>query len=63
MADDSKAEVDTTQHAAEEESSKVLSLVSQEGESFSVPIGVAKMSELVKTMIDGMILDVPVGVC
>lgn len=52
MADDCKADVETTQAVAEEDSNKMLSLVSQEGESFSVPIGVAKMSELVKTMID-----------
>jgi S-phase kinase-associated protein 1 len=31
---------------------KTVHLVSQEGESFDVPINVAKMSELVKTMID-----------
>ncbi len=34
-------------------SEKMLHLVSQEGEVFDVPISVAKMSELVKTMIDG----------
>ena len=33
---------------------KNLRLVSQEGESYEVTIEVAKMSELVKTMIDGM---------
>jgi S-phase kinase-associated protein 1 len=32
--------------------SKTVHLVSQEGESFDVPVSVAKMSELVKTMID-----------
>lgn len=32
--------------------SRTIHLVSQEGESFDVPISVAKMSELVKTMID-----------
>lgn len=32
--------------------SKIVHLVSQEGESFDVPVNVAKMSELVKTMID-----------
>jgi S-phase kinase-associated protein 1 len=31
---------------------KVLHLVSQEGESFDVPVGVGRMSELVKMMID-----------
>jgi S-phase kinase-associated protein 1 len=31
---------------------KIVRLVSVEGESFDVPISVAKMSELVKTMID-----------
>lgn len=31
---------------------KTVHLVSQEGESFDVPVSVAKMSELVKTMID-----------
>lgn len=33
--------------------SKTVRLVSQEGESFDVPVGVARMSELVKSMIDG----------
>ncbi|RYH24231.1 hypothetical protein EON65_16950 [archaeon] len=32
--------------------SRTVHLVSQEGESFDVPLDVAKMSELVKTMID-----------
>ncbi len=32
--------------------SRTVHLVSQEGESFDVPMNVAKMSELVKTMID-----------
>ena len=36
----------------EADSNKTVHLVSQEGESFDVPLGVAKMSELVKTMID-----------
>ena len=31
---------------------KILHLVSQEGESFDVPVGVGRMSELVKMMID-----------
>ena len=31
---------------------RTVHLVSQEGESFDVPLSVAKMSELVKTMID-----------
>ena len=31
---------------------KTVHLVSQEGESFDVPLSVGKMSELVKTMID-----------
>lgn len=31
---------------------RIVHLVSQEGESFDVSLGVAKMSELVKTMID-----------
>lgn len=31
---------------------RTVHLVSQEGESFDVQIGIAKMSELVKTMID-----------
>jgi hypothetical protein len=31
---------------------KTVHLVSQEGESFDVPLNVAKMSELVKTMVD-----------
>ena len=36
-----------------EEETGTVSLVSQEGDSFDVPMGVARMSELVKTMIDG----------
>lgn len=36
-----------------EDDSKTVRLVSQEGESFDVPVGVARMSELVKSMIDG----------
>jgi hypothetical protein len=36
----------------ERDESRTVHLVSQEGESFDVPISVAKMSELVKTMID-----------
>lgn len=32
--------------------SRTVHLVSQEGESFDVPLHVARMSELVKTMID-----------
>jgi hypothetical protein len=42
MADESKAD-----------DNKTVRLVSQEGESFDVPVGVASMSELVKSMIDG----------
>ncbi len=34
-------------------SEKTVTLVSQEGDSFSVAVEVAQMSELVKTMIDG----------
>jgi hypothetical protein len=37
----------------QEEETGTVSLVSQEGDSFDVPMGVARMSELVKTMIDG----------
>jgi S-phase kinase-associated protein 1 len=36
----------------ESDNNKTVHLVSQEGESFDVPLPVAKMSELVKTMID-----------
>ena len=36
--------------------SKTVHLVSQEGESFDVPVSVARMSELVKSMIDGTVL-------
>jgi S-phase kinase-associated protein 1 len=36
----------------QEEETGTVSLVSQEGDSFDVPMGVARMSELVKTMID-----------
>lgn len=32
--------------------SRTVHLISQEGESFDVQLGVAKMSELVKTMVD-----------
>ncbi|CAM9633577.1 unnamed protein product, partial [Phaeothamnion confervicola] len=32
---------------------RTVNLVSQEGDNFEVPVGVATMSELVKTMIDG----------
>ena len=35
---------------------KMVHLVSQEGEAFDVQLPVAKMSELVKTMIDGSIV-------
>jgi hypothetical protein len=41
----------------QEEETGTVSLVSQEGDSFDVPMGVARMSELVKTMIDGMSLN------
>jgi hypothetical protein len=41
---------------AEAADQRMVHLVSQEGESFDVQLGVAKMSELVKTMIDGMSL-------
>lgn len=34
------------------EDSRTVHLVSQEGESYDVPLGVAKTSQLVKTMID-----------
>ena len=37
---------------AESTDDKTVHLVSQEGESFDVPIGVARLSELVKTMVD-----------
>lgn len=43
MADESKAD-----------DNKTVRLVSQEGESFDVPVSVARMSELVKSMIDGI---------
>lgn len=39
--------------AAEAADQRMVHLVSQEGESFDVQLGVAKMSELVNTMIDG----------
>ena len=38
--------------AQEEEDSRMVALVSQEGDSFNVSMAVARMSELVKTMID-----------
>ncbi len=38
--------------AESNDDNKTVHLVSQEGESFDVPLSVAKMSELVKTMID-----------
>jgi S-phase kinase-associated protein 1 len=37
---------------SEAEDNKTVHLVSQEGESFDILISIAKMSELVKTMID-----------
>ena len=48
------AEEQKTQDAAaqEEEDSRMVALVSQEGDSFNVSMAVARMSELVKTMID-----------
>jgi hypothetical protein len=52
-ADDHKAEMETKEQPDEAEDGRTLNLVSQEGEMFAVPIAVAKMSELVKTMIDG----------
>ena len=39
---------------AKVDENKTVRLVSQEGEAFDVPIGVARMSELVKSMIDGV---------
>jgi len=43
---------------AEAADQRMVHLVSQEGESFDVQLGVAKMSELVKTMIDGMFIGI-----
>jgi len=42
----------TEETKGEEGEGHTVSLVSQEGDSFDVPVQVAKMSELVKTMID-----------
>ena len=42
-----------TAATAEEEDTRLVALVSQEGDSFNVSLNVAQMSELVKTMIDG----------
>jgi hypothetical protein len=36
--------------------SKTVHLVSQEGETFDVPLSVARMSELVKSMVEGVSL-------
>jgi hypothetical protein len=36
--------------------SKTVHLVSQEGETFDVPLSVARMSELVKSMVEGELL-------
>jgi hypothetical protein len=47
------ADADAKKEEAEEEDQGSVSLVSQEGDSFDVSMGVARMSELVKTMIDG----------
>jgi S-phase kinase-associated protein 1 len=49
MADVEKAQGDA---AAAPEDSRIVHLVSQEGDSFDVSVKVAKMSELIKTMID-----------
>lgn len=43
---------DMTGAGASNEDTRTVHLVSLEGESFDVPLSVAKMSELVKTMID-----------
>lgn len=43
---------DLEQMAESKDETRTIHLVSQEGESFDVPLTVGKMSELVKTMID-----------
>lgn len=40
----------------ENASAQLVHLVSQDGESFDVPVSVARLSEIVKTMIDGSLL-------
>lgn len=55
MADEEKAQASDAAAAgagAAPEESRAIHLVSQEGDSFVVPVKVAQMSELVKTMID-----------
>jgi hypothetical protein len=51
MAEFKEAAEPTTTSAGIDET-KIVHFISQEGESFDVEIGVAKMSELVKTMLD-----------
>ena len=46
------AETKSGGEAAGGDEARTVHLVSQEGESFDVPLNTAKMSELVKTMID-----------
>ena len=43
----------STSGGQEESSSRTVTLISREGDSFEVSVDVARMSELVKTMIDG----------
>lgn len=40
-----------------------MHLVSQEGESFDIKVSVAKMSNLVKTMIDGAMVTFALDMC
>ena len=46
------SESKTAANPGDESETRTVHLVSQEGESFDVPISVARISELVKTMID-----------
>ena len=52
MSDD-KTKAKGEEMATGDDDGRKVSLLSQEGDSFEVSVGVARMSELVKTMIDG----------
>ena len=49
------------ENANDADKNRTVHLISSEGESFDVPVGEAKMSELVKTMIDGTLFNINVN--
>ena len=51
MTEGKKGDASTATQA--EDDSRKVCLVSQQGDSFEVSVGIARMSELVKTMIEG----------